>query len=216
MEEKLRRKQELEIKYLKAELRKVCLTNFEFEKDLSKLKKENHALKDQLQKFHEDDQNSKGKMEDNIFALNKQVEEVKKIEEYLTRQLQEKIEICQKQELKILSLKEDLDKTTTLLKINSNIENNIKESKRYIENEEKANNNRCILKTSHDQQESREVIAQRYPIRFHGHCYKCNNYGHKASHCRAHDKISPERNQGTFLFNVIIIIIMVILENIAG
>ena len=43
--------------------------------------------------------------------LNKQVEEVKKIEEYITRQLQEKIEICQ-QGLKILSLKGDLDKTT--------------------------------------------------------------------------------------------------------
>ena len=52
-------------------------------------------------------------MEDNIFDLNKQVEEVKKIEEDLTRQLQEKIEICQKQELKILFLKEYLDKTTT-------------------------------------------------------------------------------------------------------
>ena len=32
--EKLRRKQELEIKSLKIELRKVCLTKFEFEKDL--------------------------------------------------------------------------------------------------------------------------------------------------------------------------------------
>ena len=87
MEEKLRRKQELEIKSLKAKLRKVFLTKFDFEKDLSELKEENHALKDQLQKFHEDDQNSKGEMEDNIFDLNKQVEEVKKIEEYLTRKL---------------------------------------------------------------------------------------------------------------------------------
>ena len=103
MEEKLRIKQEIEIKSLKEELWKVCLTNFEFEKDLSELKKENHALKGQLQQSHEDDQNSKGQMEDNILDLNKQVEEVKKIEEYLTRQLQEKIEICQKQELKILS-----------------------------------------------------------------------------------------------------------------
>ena len=71
MEEKLRRKQELEIKSLKVELRKVCMTNFEFEKDLSELRKENHILQDQLQKFHDDDQNSKGKMEVNIFALNK-------------------------------------------------------------------------------------------------------------------------------------------------
>ena len=39
--------------------------------DLSKLSKENHILQGQLQKFHDDDQNSKGKMEDNIFALNK-------------------------------------------------------------------------------------------------------------------------------------------------
>ena len=39
LEEKLRRKQELEIKSSKVELRKVCLTNFEIEKDLSELKK---------------------------------------------------------------------------------------------------------------------------------------------------------------------------------
>ena len=91
----------------------MCLKNFEFENDLSELRKENHILQGQLKTFHDDDPNSKGKMEDNIFSLNKQVEEVKKIEEDLTRQLQEKIEICQKQELKILSLREDLNKTTT-------------------------------------------------------------------------------------------------------
>ena len=55
------------MKSLKIELQNVCLTNFEFEKDLSELRKENHALKYQLQKFHEDNQNSKGQMEDNIF-----------------------------------------------------------------------------------------------------------------------------------------------------
>ena len=49
------------------------------------------------------------------------------------RQIQEKIEIFQKQELKILSLKEDLDKTATYLKTNSNIEKNIEESKIYME-----------------------------------------------------------------------------------
>ena len=67
MEEKLRRKQELKIKSLKAELRNVCMTKFEFEKDLSELRKENHILQGQLQKLHDDDQNSKRKMEDNIF-----------------------------------------------------------------------------------------------------------------------------------------------------
>ena len=67
-------------------------------------------------------------MEGNILDLNNQVEEVKKIEEDLMRQLQEKIEICQNQELNILSLKEDLDKTIALLNTNSNIENNSKDS----------------------------------------------------------------------------------------
>ena len=67
-----------------------------------------------------------------------------------------------------------------------------------MEKEEKDNINTCILRISHDQQESREVTVQRYPIRFHGHCYKCNNYGHKAIHCRADDIIFPERNQSTF------------------
>ena len=57
------------------------------------------------------------------------------------RKLQEKIEICQKQELKIFSLKEDLDKITTQLKTNSKIEKNIEESKSSIVKEEKANSN---------------------------------------------------------------------------
>ena len=84
MAENLRRKQELEIKSLKVELWKMCLANFQFEKELSELRKENHVIKGQLQKSHKDDQNSKGHMEDNIFDMNKQVEEFKKIEEYLT------------------------------------------------------------------------------------------------------------------------------------
>ena len=52
-------------------------------------------------------------MEYSIIDLNIQVEEVNQIEEYLMKQLQEKIEIFYKQELKILSLKEDPDNTTT-------------------------------------------------------------------------------------------------------
>ena len=91
-------------------------------------------------------------MEDNIFDLKKQVEEVKKIEEYLTRQLQEKIEICRNQELKILSLREDLEKTTTQLTTNSKIEKKIEESKISIVKEEKDNSNTCILRRSHDHQ----------------------------------------------------------------
>ena len=178
LKEKLRIKQELEIKSLKVELWKVCLTNFEFEKDLSELKKENHALKGQLQQSHEVDQNSKRQMEDNILDLNKWVEEAKKIEEDLTRQLQEKIEICQKKELKILSLKEDLDKTTAQLKTNSKIKNNSEDS---MEDEKKNNNYTHILKRFHDRQESREVTTQRCPMMFNGYYYKCNNYGHKPS-----------------------------------
>ena len=46
--ETLRRKKELEIKSLKVHLLKVCLTKFEFEKDLSKLENENRVLKGQL------------------------------------------------------------------------------------------------------------------------------------------------------------------------
>ena len=63
MEAKLRRKQELEIKSFKVELWKVCLEKFEFGKELSELKKDNHVLKGQLQQSHEDDKNSKGQVE---------------------------------------------------------------------------------------------------------------------------------------------------------
>jgi len=196
IEEKIRRKQEDEIKSLKIELRKVCLTNFDFEKELSKLRKENQKIK--------------GQMEDSIVIdLKEQIEEVKKIEEDLTRQLQEKIEICQKQELKILSLKEDLNKAVAQLKTNSKIEKNIEESESSREKEEKANSYTDIFSRSHDQQDSRKnrnrelasqrrSFAQGYPMMFNGHCYKCNNYGHKAIHCRTHDRIIPDINQGMF------------------
>ena len=88
---------------------------------------------------------------------------MKRIEEYLTRQLQEKIEICQRQELKILSLKEDLEKTTTQLKINLKIENKLKKVKALWKKKKR------ITVIHVFAEESREVIAQRYPIRFHGH-----------------------------------------------
>ena len=84
--------------------------------------------------------------------MNKHVEEVKKIEEDITRQLQEKIEIFQKQELEILSLKEYMDKTNAQLKKNSKIEKNIEESKISMEKEENANINTCSLRRSYDHQ----------------------------------------------------------------
>ena len=89
-------------------------------------------------------------MEDSIVDLKRQIDEVKKLEEDQTTQLQEKREICQRQELKILYLKEDMDKTTTQFKTNSKIENNNEDS---MEEEEKSNNYTHILKRFHDQQE---------------------------------------------------------------
>ena len=80
--------------------------------------------------------------------------------------------------MKILSLKEDLDKITSQLNTNSKIENNNEES---MEEEEKTNTYTYILKIFHDQQESREVTTQRCPMMFNGYYYKCNNYGHKPS-----------------------------------
>ena len=50
-EDNLIRKQELEIKSLKVELLKMCLKNFEFEKELLELWKENNLLKGQLKKI---------------------------------------------------------------------------------------------------------------------------------------------------------------------
>ena len=68
--------------------------------------------------------------------------------------------------MKILSLKEDLDKTTAQLKTNLKIEN---KSEYFIE-EEKTNGYKCILKRFHDQQESREVTSQIYIMMFNGYC----------------------------------------------
>ena len=85
-----------------------------------------------------------------------------------------------------------------------------------MEEEEKTNNYTHILKRFHDQQESREVTTQRYPMVFNGYCYKCNNYGHKAIHCRAHEKSHQEEIKVGFSFSVTIAIIMVISQNIEG
>ena len=74
-------------------------------------------------------------MEDSIeetkktfFVSRSQIEEAKKIEAYLTIQLQAKKEICQRKELEILSLKGDLDKIVSQLKTNSRREKSIDES----------------------------------------------------------------------------------------
>ena len=73
-----------------------------------------------------------------------------------------------------------------------------------VEKEEKTNSYTRILRRSHDQQDSREgtsqriFFSQRYHMMFNGYCYKWNNYGHKAIHCRDHEKITPRRNQGGF------------------
>ena len=73
-----------------------------------------------------------------------------------------------------------------------------------MEKEENTNNYTCITRRSSDQQESREgtsqrrLFFQRYLMMFNGYCYKCNNYGHKAIHCRDNEEITPRRNQGGF------------------
>ena len=67
-----------------------------------------------------------------------------------------------------------------------------------MEDEENTNSNTRPLRTFHDQQKSREVTAQRYPMMFNGCCCKCDNYGHKAIHCRDHENITPRRNQDGF------------------
>ena len=106
------------------------------------------------------------------------------------------------QELKILSLKEDFDKTTTQLKTNSNIKKNTEESESSKEKDENDNNYTYTLKRSNDQRESRKnkkreatsqrrSFAQIYSMMFNGYWCKCKNYGHKSIHCRAHDKITP-------------------------
>ena len=53
-------------------------------------------------------------------------------------------------ELKMLSLKEYLDRTTTLLNTNSKIKKKTEEIESSRENNEKANCYTCILRRSHD------------------------------------------------------------------
>ena len=64
-----------------------------------------------------------------------------------------------------------MDKTTIQLKTDSKIKKNIEESKFSIVKDVNDNKNTCILRRSHDQQESRDVDAHRYPIRFHVQFY---------------------------------------------
>jgi hypothetical protein len=37
---------------------------------------------------------------------------------------------------------------------------------------------------------------------FHGYFYTCNNYGHKAIHCRAHDRNTQVKNRGMVSFKI--------------
>ena len=98
----------------------------------------------------------------------------------------------------------------------------MKKVKALWKRKKKTNSYTCILRRYHDQQESREGTSQRrlfyhrYPMMFNGYYYKCNNYGHNASHCRAHDKSRQEEIKVGFPFSVTIAIIMVISQNISG
>jgi hypothetical protein len=75
----------------------------ETEVELSKLRKENQLLKGQLQKSQEDNQNSKRQMAESIEEAGRIIDEQKTL-------LKEKEEDCQKKELEILSLREEVKK----------------------------------------------------------------------------------------------------------
>ena len=49
---------------------------------------------------------------------------------------------------------------------------------------------------------SLELKYHRHPNIFHGYCYACNNYGHKAIHCRAHERniLIINRDMNSFKF----------------
>jgi hypothetical protein len=91
-------------------------------REIKKLRKNNLKQKEQLQKYEEEDHDSKAKMsqileeiENTIMNLKVQLEEARRIEEVVRIQLKEKEENCEKLEYEIVSLRKELEKTTIKL-----------------------------------------------------------------------------------------------------
>jgi predicted RNase H-like nuclease (RuvC/YqgF family) len=91
-------------------------------REIKKLRKKNLKQKEQLQKYEEEDRDSKSKMsqsleeiENTIMNLKVQLEEARRMEEVVRIQLKKKEENCEELESEIVSLRKELEKTTIKL-----------------------------------------------------------------------------------------------------
>jgi hypothetical protein len=98
-----------------------------------KLRKNNLKQKEKLQKYEEEDRDSKSKMsqileesENIIISLKFQLEEETRIEEVVRIQLKEKEEKCENLEDELISLRKDLENSTTELNGSLKFENSFK------------------------------------------------------------------------------------------
>jgi predicted RNase H-like nuclease (RuvC/YqgF family) len=98
-------------------------------REIKKLRKNNLKQKEKLQKYEEEDRDSKAKMsqsleesENIIISLKVQLEEARRIEEVVRIQLKKKEENCEELESEIVSLRKELKKTTIESKFKKSVE----------------------------------------------------------------------------------------------
>jgi hypothetical protein len=220
---------------------------------LRKYKRKNKSLKEQLLDYKEEQKSreeevskSIKKIEQIIVDLKTQLQEAKRIEEVLSKQLNDKEKNCEKLEVEIVLLRRKLEKGTNLSKLESSskILDDILNSQRPSSNKaglgydhketnkgskygiQKSDKNPRTyaaslqssfkreenqIKTDSNQQISalspkineyrrnttpRRTPPKRYQQLFLGYCFSCHNFGHKALDCKAYRKNYHKSVQG--------------------
>jgi len=145
--------------------------------------------------------------------LKAQIAEVKKIKEDVNNQLKVKEVDCEKHESEIVFLRKELEKASSKLHKNPLFEKNIEEGEcskarqtprkkidlhaNALEDKEKIETKINVKDEKHNQRRRnfrrnapvRQSYMYRYNYSFNGHCYACNQFGHKAIVCKRNTDI---------------------------
>jgi hypothetical protein len=220
--------------------------------ELRKYKKKNKSLREQLLE-HEEKQKSREKevlitikeSEQIIIDLKTQLQEAKRIEEVISKQLNEKQLDCEKLEAEIVFLKRELEKGNNQSRfensskilddiLNSQISSSNKSGLGYDQKKSNKGSNSTSQKTDKNPKSyavslqssfkkeerkikidsnqhksalpskeneyrknttTRRTPPKRYQHLFLGYCFSCNNFGHKALHCRAYGQYNHKNVQ---------------------
>ena len=144
-----------------------------------------------------------------IVDFKNQIQEAKKIEEDLELQLKKRIQNSERLEAEIIQLKKKCDEKYIKKKFvnNSKTLDDILNDQRPSSDKtglgynkksyvvalmspiEKKDSQKYASRLHKTNMVPRRSLTSRYQQIFFGHCYSCNNFGHKAVNCKAYGKV---------------------------